>query len=172
MLKELVQEQIIHFLCLTRNMVSHYMINYTDDNIMPLEIVTGTNNQAVVSGLTDAPPVGMVTATAITTPTGTTTTQESVSTSKRDGRPKGSTYGAIEGSEKLVADAVGECAIEIESLKTLAMHHTLKHNDGTRYCVPQGAFEKVTQKVCAKYNLDWSEIQIGTVLSRKKLGES
>jgi hypothetical protein len=80
-------------------MVSHYMINYTDDNLMPLEIVTGMNNQTVVSELTDASPVGMAMAiaTAITTPTGTTTTQESVSTSKRGGIPTGSTHGAIEG---------------------------------------------------------------------------
>jgi hypothetical protein len=63
------------------------MINYTDDNIMPLEIFNGTNNQTVVSGLTDASPVGMAmataTATAITMLTGTTTTQESVSTPKK-----------------------------------------------------------------------------------------
>jgi hypothetical protein len=93
MLKELVQEHIINFPWLTRNMVSHYMINYTDDNLMPLEIFNGINNQTVVSGLTDASLVvmAMATATAITTPTGTTTTQESVSTSKRGGRPTGST---------------------------------------------------------------------------------
>jgi hypothetical protein len=68
------------------------MINYTDDKLVPLEIVTGMNNQTVVSGLTDASPVGMAMAmaTAITTSTGTTTTtQESVSTSKRGGRPEG-----------------------------------------------------------------------------------
>jgi hypothetical protein len=78
------------------------MINYTDDNIAPLEIVTGMNNQTVVSGLTDVSPIfmAMATATAITTPTRATTTQESVSTSKRGGRPKGSTHGAIEGRKK------------------------------------------------------------------------
>jgi hypothetical protein len=56
MLKELVQEHMIHFPWLTRNMVHHYMINYTDDNLVPLEIVTGMNNQTVVSGLTDVSP--------------------------------------------------------------------------------------------------------------------
>jgi hypothetical protein len=82
MLKELVQEHMIHFLWHTRNMVIHYMINHTDDNPVPLEIITGMNNQTLVSGLTDASPVGMatVTATAIITSNGTTTTQESVST--------------------------------------------------------------------------------------------
>jgi hypothetical protein len=150
MLKELVQDHMIHFPWLTRNMVSHYMINYTGDNLVPLEIVTGTNNQIVVSGLTDASPLGMAITitTAITTPTGTTTTQESVSTSNRGGIPTGSTHGAIEGRKILVADAVDECAIKIASLKVLSMHHTLKRNDGTGCLVPRGAFEKVTKK-CA-----------------------
>jgi hypothetical protein len=172
MLKELVQEHMIHFPWLTRNMVSHYMINYTDDNLVHLEIVTGMNNKTVVSGLNAASPVGMAmaTATAITTPTSTNTTQESVSTSKRGGRPTCSTHGAIEGRTKLVADAVDECAIDIASLKALAMHHTLKRNNGTRCCVPQSAFERVTTKVCAKYNLQRSEIQIETVFSRNKVG--
>jgi hypothetical protein len=146
MLKELVQEHMINFPWLTRNMVSHYIINYTDDNLVPLEIVTGMNNQTVVSGLTDASPVGIViaTATAITTPTGTTTTQESVSTSKRCGRPTGSTNGAIEVRKKLMGYAVDDCAIEIASLKALALHQTLKRNNGTKCRVPRGAFERVT----------------------------
>jgi hypothetical protein len=80
MLKEVVQGHIIHLPWLTRNMVIHYLINYNDDNLVPLEIVTGTKNHTVMSGLTDASPVGMTTATAITTRTGTTTPQESVST--------------------------------------------------------------------------------------------
>jgi hypothetical protein len=82
MLKELVQEHMIHFPWLTRSMVSHYMIIYTDHNIVPLDIVTGMNNQTLVSGLTDVSPVGMAmaTATAISTPNGTNTARESVST--------------------------------------------------------------------------------------------
>jgi hypothetical protein len=79
-LKELVQEHMIYFPWLTWNMVSHYMINYTDDSLVPLETFTGMNNEI-----------------AITTPTGTTTTQESVSTSKRGVRPTCSKHGAIEG---------------------------------------------------------------------------
>jgi hypothetical protein len=68
-----------------------------------------------------------------------------------------------------LADDVDECAIEIASLKALAMHHTLKHNDGKRCHVPRGAFERAN-KVCAKYNLHRSEIQIETVFSRNKVG--
>jgi hypothetical protein len=171
MLKELVQEHMIHFPWLTWNMVSHCMINYTDDNLLPLEIVTGMNNQTVVPGLTDASPGGMAMAiaTAITTPTGTTTAQESVSTSKRGGRPKVSTHGAMEGRKKLVADAVDECAIEIASLKALAMHHMLKHNNITRCCVPRAPLREL-KKMFAKYNLHRSEIQIETVFSRNKVG--
>jgi hypothetical protein len=69
-----------------------------------------------------------------------------------------------------VADDVDECAIEIETLKALTLHRNLKRNDGTRCRVPRSAFEKVTQKVCAKYNLDRSEIQIKIVFSRNKVG--
>jgi hypothetical protein len=72
-----------------------------------------------------------------------------------------------------VADAVDECAIEIEIaiLKALAMHHTLKCNDDTICRVPRGAFERVTTKVCAKYNLHGIEIQIETVYSRNIVGQ-
>jgi hypothetical protein len=51
------------------------------------------------------------------------------------------------------------------------MHHTLKRNDGMICRVPRGGFERVTKKVCAKYNLHRSEIQIETVFSRKKVGQ-
>jgi hypothetical protein len=59
-----------------------------------------------------------------------------------------------------VADAVDEYTIEIASLKALALHQTLKRNEGMIYRVSRGAFEKVAQEVCAKYNLDRSDIQI------------
>jgi hypothetical protein len=70
----------------------HYRL--TNDNLVPLEIVTGMNNQTLVAGLNDASPVSMATAILITTPTGTITMQESVSvsTSKRSGRPTGSNH--------------------------------------------------------------------------------
>jgi hypothetical protein len=38
MLKELVQEHMIHLPWLTRNMMSHYMINYADDNVKLLPL--------------------------------------------------------------------------------------------------------------------------------------
>jgi hypothetical protein len=53
-LKGLIEEHVQHFPWITRNMVDHYIVTYTDDNLVPLEIDTSINNQTVVSGLTDA----------------------------------------------------------------------------------------------------------------------
>jgi hypothetical protein len=61
-LKGLIEEHVQHFPWITRNMVDHYIVTYTDDNIMPLEIDTSIKNQTVVSGLTDASPVALATA--------------------------------------------------------------------------------------------------------------
>jgi hypothetical protein len=70
-LKGIIEEHITNFPWLARNMVSHYIITYTEDKLVPLVIVTSTSNQTVVSGLTEASPVDMATShiTAITTPT-------------------------------------------------------------------------------------------------------
>jgi hypothetical protein len=131
-----------------------------------------------MSGLSDASPVGMATATAtvITAPTGTITIQESVSTSKIGGGPRGSTHGAIEGMGKLVVDAVEEGVIEIgidiASLKALAMHHTLKRNDGMRCRVSWGAFEKVTKKCVPNTTLTGVRYRLKQCFVEKKLGES
>jgi hypothetical protein len=173
-LKGLIEEHIRHFTWLTRNMVSHYIITFIDKNIVPLVIATFTKNQTVVSGLTDASPVAMATShlIAITTPTGTTTAQESVSvpTSKRGGRPTGSTHCAIDEKKILVVDDVDEFVIEIPSLNAMYLYHTQKHNDGTRWCVHRGTFEKVSLKVNDEYNLDRNEIQVKPFLSRNKVG--
>jgi hypothetical protein len=109
--KGLIEEHVQHFPWLTRNIVDHYIITYTDDNLVPLEIDTSINNQTLVSGLTDASTVALATAnvTAITAPADTTITtpgSESISTSKRGGRPAGSTKNIIEGRKALVADAI------------------------------------------------------------------
>jgi hypothetical protein len=59
-LKGSIEEHIKHFPWLTRNMVSHYIITYMDDNIISMVVVTGTDNQTSVSGLPDASPVAMI----------------------------------------------------------------------------------------------------------------
>jgi hypothetical protein len=84
-LKGLIEEHVQHFPWLTRNMVDHYIVTYTDDKLVPLEIDTSINNQTVVSGLTDASSVALAIAnvTGITAPTDTTiTTRGSESVSK------------------------------------------------------------------------------------------
>jgi hypothetical protein len=91
-LKGLIEQNVQHFPWVTRNMVDHYIVTYTDDNLVPLEIDTSINNQTVVSGLTDASLVALAIAnvTGITAPTDTnimTRGSESVSTSKRGVRP-------------------------------------------------------------------------------------
>jgi hypothetical protein len=140
---------------------------------VPLEIDTSINNQTVVSGLTGALPIALVTAnvTATTAPTGTTITTpgfESVSTSKRGGRPAGSTNSIIEGMKSLVVDAMDECAIQIANIQSIAMHKT--HKCGNTCRVHWGTFEKVIEKVCDKYNIERNEIQMETALSRNKVG--
>jgi hypothetical protein len=99
--KGLIEEHVQHFPWLTQNMVDHYIVTYTENNLLPLEIDT-TNTQTVVSGLTDAPPIALATVnvTAISTPTCITIMRpeyESVSNSKRGGRPTGITNNVIEG---------------------------------------------------------------------------
>jgi hypothetical protein len=172
-LKGLIEEHVQHFPWLTWNMADHYIVTYTDDNLAPLEIDTNINNQTVVSGLTDASPVALATAnvTVITAPTGTTITtpgSESVSTSKRGGRPAGSTTSIIEGREAMVADAMDECAIQIANVKSIAMHKT--HKCGKTSRVRRGTFEKVIEKVCVKYNIERNEKQMETALSRNRVG--
>jgi hypothetical protein len=69
-------------------------------------------------------------------------------------------------------DAVGECAIEIASLKALAMHHVLKRNDGTRCCVPRGAFERVTKKCVPNTTFTGVRYRSKQCLVETNLGES
>jgi hypothetical protein len=159
-LKGLIEEHVHHFPWLTWNMVDYYIVTYTYDNLVPLDIDTSINNQtavSVVSGLTDASPVALATAnvTATDAPTGTTITtpgSESVSTSKRCGRPAGKTKSIIEGRKALVADAMDECAIQIANVKSMAMHKT--HTCGKTCRVRQGTYKKVIEKVCDKYNIE------------------
>jgi hypothetical protein len=109
--------------------------------------------------------------TAIATPTGTTTTQEleSLSTSKRDGRPSGNTKIAIDRRTSLVADAVDECMTKISTLKSMALHKTHKLGTCKKCRMCPGTFEKFQQKVFDKYNPKRSEIHMETALSRNKV---
>jgi hypothetical protein len=106
------------------------------------------------------------------TPTGdsTTATEATDLTSKRGGRPNGSTVGAINAQKLLVADALDECAIEITSLKCTADEKSHRFGNDKMCRVPKGAYEKAVAKVCEKYNVKRSEISIETAISRTKVG--
>jgi hypothetical protein len=67
-----------------------------------------------------------------------------------------------------MTDATDECAIQIANRKSMAMYKM--HACGKTCCVPRGTFEKVIEKVCDKYNIERSDIQMATALSRKKFG--
>jgi hypothetical protein len=106
------------------------------------------------------------------TPTGdsTITTEATDLTSKRGGRPNGSTVGAINVHKLLVADALAECAIEIASLKCTAAEKSHRLGNGKMCRVPKGAYKKAVAKVCEKHNVERSEISIETTIIRTKVG--
>jgi hypothetical protein len=144
--------------------------------------VTNINNQTVVAGLTDSSPVARAThdaAVAIEpdlqqtpTPIDTSTTMTDATdlTSKRGGRPNGSTVGAINAQKTLVPDALDECAIEI-ALKCTTAEKSHRLGNDKIWCVPKGAYDKAVAEVCEKYNVERSEIAIEMALSRIKAGQ-
>jgi hypothetical protein len=52
LLKTIISEQIKHFPWLTRHMANHYIATHPDDQPIGTVILTNTNNEKVVSGLT------------------------------------------------------------------------------------------------------------------------
>jgi hypothetical protein len=177
LLKMIISKQLKYFPWLTRHMVNHYIATHPD--VQPIGTVVVTNNETVVSGLTDSSPVARATYVVavvidLQTPTptdvSTTATEASDLTSKRGGRPNGSTVGAINAHKLRVAEALDECAIEIASLKCTAAEKSQGRGDGKFCHVPKGAYEKAVSKVCEKCNVKRSEISIKTALSRTKVG--
>jgi hypothetical protein len=55
-------------------------------------------------------------------------------------------------------------------LKALGMDTTHRDATGKRGRVPHGAFEAVIERISKKYNLETSEINMRTILSRTKPG--
>jgi hypothetical protein len=142
-------------------MVNHYIATHPDDQPIGTVILTNTNTKTVVSGLTYSSPVARTThdaAVAIDldlqtpTPTGdsSTATEATNLTSKRGGRPNGSTVGAINAHKLSVADALDEYAIEIASLKCTASEKSHRLGNGKMCRVPKGAYEKAVAKVYGK----------------------
>jgi hypothetical protein len=127
-------------------MVNHYIATHPDVQLIGTVVVT--NNEEVVSGLTDLLPVARATyvvavAIDLQTPTltdvSTTATEASDLISKRGGCPNGSIVGAINAPKLLVAEALDECAIEIASLKYTAAEKSQGRGDGKFCRVPKGA---------------------------------
>jgi hypothetical protein len=54
LLKLIISEQIKHFPWLTRHMVNHYIATHPDSQQIGTFVVTNSNNETVVSGLTDS----------------------------------------------------------------------------------------------------------------------
>jgi hypothetical protein len=107
------------------------------------------------------------------TPTDTSTTviEATDMTSKRGGRrPRGSTVSAINAHNTLVEEALGECTIDIDSIKYTAAEKSYRPGNGNKWSVPRGAYEKAALKVCKKCNLERSEMSMDTTLRRTKVG--
>jgi hypothetical protein len=180
LLKAIFSEQLKHFLWLTRHMMNHYIATRPDGQPIGTFIVTRINNETVVPGLTDSPPVARATRDdavvmepqpqQMPTPTdaSTTATEATELTSKRGDRPLGSTVGPLNTQKTLVAEALKNCAIEIASLKCTAAEKSAKL--GKCCQVPRGSYEKAVVRVCKNYILERSDISMETALYRTKVG--
>jgi hypothetical protein len=101
--------------------------------------------------------------------TSTTATEVTDLTSRRGGRPQGSTIGSTNAQNALVSEALDECAIDISSLKCTATDQA--HILGNKCRVPAGSYEEAVAKVCQTYNLERSDISMETA-SRTKVGRN
>jgi hypothetical protein len=93
-------------------------------------------------------------------------------TTNRGGRPNGTTNATKEAHVDLAREALDECTVEVVTMHAFALDKTLKHATGKKYRVPHGAFEKAVKIICKKYNLETSEINMNTILSRTKPGRT
>jgi hypothetical protein len=89
----------------------------------------------------------------MTTPTGDsnvaiTETEATVQTPKIDVHPKGSIFGTIDAEKTLMSEALGECMIEIISLRYMTAEKSHQLGNGKKCCVPRGLFEKEVVKIC------------------------
>jgi hypothetical protein len=172
----IISEHIHHLPWLTSHVVNHYIATHPDGESIGTVIQTKSNNQTVVSGLTDSSPIARamyddeIVMELLPAPSdmSTTATEATDLTSIRGGRPQGSTDGVINAQKALVSEALDECAIEIAILKCTTEDQA--HILGKKCRVPPGSYEKAVAKVCQKYNLEMSDISMETVLSRTKVG--
>jgi hypothetical protein len=122
------------------NMVNHCIKTY--QNVDALPTVIDTHHQTVVSGIADLSPVNSVqlrtpVTLMVAPPIGTILTaatecDDSQGTSNRGGHPKGTTNASKQALGDLVREALGECTIEVATLKALALDKTHKDDTGNR----------------------------------------
>jgi hypothetical protein len=177
LLKSIISEHIHHFQWITRYMVNHYIATHPDGQPIGTVVMDNINNQTVMSGLTALSPIAQtmrdgefvmeLQLTPTLTDASSTMTEATDLTSRIGGRPQGGTVGAINVHKAFVSESLGECAIEIVSLKCTAEDQT--HILGKKCRVPPGSYEKAVAKLCKKYNLERSEISMETALSRTKV---
>jgi hypothetical protein len=156
LLKLIISEHIHHFPWLTRHMVNHYIATHPDGEPIGTVNQTNSNNQTVMSGLTDLSPIARamfddeIVMELLPTPSDTSTTMTEATdlTSRRGGHPQGSTVGAINAQKALVSEALDECAIEIASLRCTAADQARRL--GKKCRVPPGSYEKAVAKLCQK----------------------
>jgi hypothetical protein len=147
-MEELMEEHIKQFPWLTRNMMNHYINTYHSDN---LPIVIDTHHHNVVSGITDTSPVNAVLLRSMIptemSPTKTSRIpiasrtesssmmpiKPSQGTSRRGGRPKGTTHASKQDLNGILIEALEECAVECVTLKAFARDKILKDVTGRKY---------------------------------------
>jgi hypothetical protein len=141
-MKEPVEEHIKQFPWLTRNIMNHYISNCHSDN---LPIVIDTPRQTVVSGISDTSSVNaallrsmiptkmsLIPTASRTKSSRTTPTEPSQGTSRRGGRPKGTTNAPKQALNGISREALDECAIEFTTLKYFARNKSLKDVTGRK----------------------------------------
>jgi hypothetical protein len=180
LLKSIISEQIKHFPWLMRHMANHYIATHPDGQRFGTVVVTNSNNETVVSGLTYSSPVAraMRAGAVVTEPrlqqtppptdVSITATDATDLTSKRGGRPQGSTLGEINARKILVVEVLCEGSVEIASLKYTAAANSDRL--GKKCRVPIGSYEKAIGKFCKKCDLERSELSMETALSRTNAG--
>jgi hypothetical protein len=163
--------------------MNHYISTYHSDN---LPIAIDTHHQTVVSGITtgtstvnDVVLRSMIATASRTESSSMTSTEPSCSTtpttpsqgtSRRGGHQKGTTNASKEALNSITREALYECITEFVTLNTFATTKSLKDVPGRRCRVPRGEFQRVVKRVCSKYNLEASGINVKKILSRTKPG--
>jgi hypothetical protein len=175
LIKSLVEEHLPHFLCMTRNMLHHFITTYTNENMVPT--VIQTKHHTVVSGLTNLTSLLLgakrrslaVVATTelivimepafatedganteVTSPASTNTDD----TANKGGRPNGSTNTAMNKGQSVITEDFNECVIEFTCRKALVQETNQNKFEKNVVC-PVAHLRRQLQKCVRSTN--WKE---------------